>query len=53
MEALHALSSEVHMDQSPSFFSRVLSNEATRKGLAGAVAGILVGTVLEIVWPTR
>ena len=41
------------MDQTSSFFSRVLSNEATRKGLAGAVAGILVGTVLEIVWPTR
>ncbi len=33
-----------------SFFSRVLANDATRKGLAAAVAGVIVGAVMELVW---
>jgi hypothetical protein len=35
----------------PSFFSRVLSNDSARKGIAAAVAGVLVAVVTEAVWP--
>jgi hypothetical protein len=35
-----------------SFFSRVLENDATKKGLATAVAGVLVATVTEVLWPS-
>ena len=38
---------------SPSFFSRIFSNDAARKGLAGAIAGILVAVVSEVVWPSN
>jgi len=37
---------------SPSFFSRIFSNEAAKKGLAGAVAGLLVAVVSETLWPS-
>jgi len=33
------------------FFSRVFTNDAARRGLAGAVAGILIAIVSEAVWP--
>ena len=36
-----------------SFFSRVLGNDALKKGIAGAIAGALVATVSEILWPTE
>ena len=35
------------------FFSRVLSNDALRKGLAGAIAGALVAVVTESLWPSE
>jgi hypothetical protein len=35
---------------SPSFFSRVFSNDAAKKGVAGAIAGLLVAIVTEAVW---
>ncbi len=38
---------------SPSFFSRIISNDAAKKGLAGAVAGILVAVVTEVLWPSN
>ena len=34
------------------FFSRVLANDALKKGVAGAIAGALVATVSELLWPT-
>jgi hypothetical protein len=37
---------------SPSFFSRVVSNDSARRGVAGAVAGFLIAAVLEL-WPGR
>jgi hypothetical protein len=37
----------------PSFMSRILANETARKGLAGAIAGILVAVVSEVVWPSN
>jgi hypothetical protein len=33
------------------FFSRIFQNDAARKGVAGAVAGILVAVVSEVLWP--
>ena len=36
----------------PSFFSRIFANDAARKGLAGAIAGVLVAVVTEVVWPS-
>jgi hypothetical protein len=36
---------------SPSFFSRIFQNDAARKGIAGAVAGVLVAVVSEVLWP--
>ncbi len=40
-------------NQTESFFSRVFANDAARKGLAGAVAGLLVATVMELAWPSE
>ncbi len=36
---------------SPSFISRIFQNDAAKKGMAGAVAGILVAVVSEVLWP--
>ena len=35
----------------PSFFERVMSNDSTRRGLAAAAAGILIGVLSEAIWP--
>jgi predicted transcriptional regulator len=40
-------------DLVPSFASRVMNNDALKKGLAGAAAGLLVAVVSEAIWPTR
>jgi len=37
---------------SPSFFNRVIGNDAAKKGFAGALAGLLVAAVAEALWPT-
>jgi hypothetical protein len=39
------------INESTSFFSRIFQNDAARKGLAGAVAGVLVAVVSEALWP--
>lgn len=36
-----------------SLFGRVVANEALRKGIAGAIAGVLVAAVSEALWPSR
>lgn len=36
----------------PNFFSRVLANDAAKKGFAGAIAGLLVSAVVESLWPS-
>lgn len=36
----------------PSLMDRVLSSDAARKGIAGAVAGVLVALVSEVIWPS-
>ncbi len=38
---------------SPSFFSRIISNDAARKGFAAVVAGLIVATISETLWPTN
>lgn len=35
----------------PGFFARVLGNDAARKGVAGAIAGLLVAVVSEALFP--
>ena len=34
------------------FVLRVVNNDAVKKGLAGAAAGILVAVVQEAIWPS-
>ena len=36
-----------------SFIARVGRNESFRKGIAAAGAGVLVATIVEIVWPSE
>jgi hypothetical protein len=38
---------------STSLFSRVFSNDAAKKGVAGAIAGMLVAVVTEVLWPNN
>jgi hypothetical protein len=43
---------EVHvMSTVASFVSRVVVHDAVRKGVAGALAGILVAVISESLWP--
>jgi len=37
----------------PSFFDRIISNDAAKKGLATAIAGVLIAAVTELVWPSN
>ncbi|MFO0675327.1 MAG: hypothetical protein U0169_02255 [Polyangiaceae bacterium] len=39
-------------DAAPSFLSRMLANDTLRKGVAGALAGVLVAAVSETLWPS-
>jgi hypothetical protein len=36
----------------PSFFTRVLGNDSFRKGVAAVIAGAIVATISEALWPT-
>jgi hypothetical protein len=40
-------------DPTASFFSRVISNDSLRKGLAAAIAGVIVSVVSETLWPSQ
>lgn len=46
-------SSQTNTNNNESFFGRVLENDALRKGIAGAIAGVLVAAVSEALWPSR
>lgn len=37
----------------PSYISRVVNNDAAKKGLAAAAAGVLVALVQEAIWPSK
>jgi predicted transcriptional regulator len=34
------------------FVARVWRNDSTRKGLAAAAAGVLIGVISEAIWPS-
>jgi hypothetical protein len=36
-----------------SFFARVFTNDALRKGFAAAIAGAIISVVSEAVWPSN
>jgi hypothetical protein len=38
--------------ENPSFFSRVLSSDPFRKGIAAVIAGAIVSVVSETLWPS-
>lgn len=40
-----------NMNTTPSFLSRMLANDTLRRGVAGAIAGVLVAAVSEALWP--
>ena len=44
--------SEIDTPTDPSFFTRLLNNDAAKEGLATAVAGILIAAITEVVWPS-
>ena len=46
-------SSNQVIDGNDTFFSRLLTNDALRRGVAGAVAGVLVAAISETLWPTK
>jgi hypothetical protein len=46
------MSDPIHQNMNESFVSRVFQHEATKKGLAGAIAGLLIAAVIEGVWPS-
>jgi hypothetical protein len=50
LQEVHRMSTE---SASASFFSRVVSNDALRKGFAAAIAGAIIATVSEAVWPSH
>ena len=37
----------------PGFLGRLLNNDTAKKGIATAVAGVLIAAVTEIVWPSN
>lgn len=42
-----------NIPSSQSFFSRLISNDAARKGLAAALAGVIVAAISETLWPAE
>ncbi len=46
--------SEVQTEtNAPSYISRVIGHEAVRKGVAGALAGVVIAALIEAVWPSN
>ena len=45
--------SDIDTPNNPSFFDRLMNNDAAKKGLATAVAGVLIAAVTELVWPSN
>ena len=41
-----------HNEPTNTFFSRVIGNDALKKGLAGAAAGLLIAVITEAIWPS-
>lgn len=41
------------LDRTKHYFSRVLANDSTKRGVAAAGAGFLMSLILEAAWPTQ
>ena len=39
-------------DPVPSLLLRILGHDATRRGAAAAIAGVVVAVVSEVIWPS-
>ena len=50
LQEVHPMSTE---GASGSFFARVFTNDALRKGFAAAIAGAIISVVSEAVWPSN
>ena len=37
----------------PSYLRRVANSDSVRKGVAAAVAGVLIAAISEAIWPSR
>jgi hypothetical protein len=37
---------------SPSFVNRIIANDSAKKGVAAALAGVLIAVVQEAIWPS-
>ena len=37
----------------PSFFSRVLANDALKRGVAAAATGAILAAIMELAWPSE
>jgi hypothetical protein len=35
-----------------SFFNRIIANDSAKKGVAAALAGVLIAVVQEAIWPS-
>lgn len=40
------------VSEGPSFLSRVAASDPVKKGVAGAVAGLLIAVISEAIWPS-
>jgi len=40
------------MSSKATLMDRVIASDAARKGIAGAIAGVLVALVSEVIWPS-
>lgn len=41
------------MNEEAGYFSRLVSHDAARKGVAAALAGVLVAAISEALWPSK
>jgi hypothetical protein len=37
----------------PTYLRRVAANDSVKKGVAAAVAGVLIAAISEAIWPSR
>jgi hypothetical protein len=47
------MSNDNNSSNGPSFIGRVIGNDSFRKGIAAVIAGAIVATISEALWPTN
>lgn len=40
------------LERTKTYFTRVVQNDATKRGIAAAGAGLIMSLIVEAVWPT-